>query len=61
MVQKLVRNTKSYLLLRGRTYYFRYSIPLQARALCPSLPVEVKRSLRTDPYSEVDFPKACNR
>ena len=45
MVRKLVRNRKSYLLLRGRTYYFRYSTPSQARALCPLLPIEVKRSL----------------
>jgi len=52
MVQKLVRNRKSYLLLRGRTYYFRCSIPSQARTLCPSLPVEVKRSLRADSYFE---------
>ncbi len=52
MMQKLVRNRKSYLLLRGQTYYFRYSIPSQARMLCPSLPVEVKRSLRTDSHSE---------
>ncbi|WP_198939320.1 DUF6538 domain-containing protein [Motiliproteus sp. MSK22-1] len=52
MLQKLVRNRKSYLLLRGRTYYFRYSIPLEARRLCPLLPIEVKRSLRTDSLSE---------
>ncbi|WP_369832129.1 DUF6538 domain-containing protein [Motiliproteus sp. MSK22-1] len=39
-------------LLRGRTYYFRYSIPLEARRVCPLLPIEVKRSLRTDSLSE---------
>lgn len=52
MVQKLVRNPKYYLLLRGRTYYFRYTIPTEVRSLCPNLPIEVKRSLRTDSYTE---------
>ncbi len=52
MVQKLVRNRKYYLLLRGRTYYFRYTIPTDVRRLCSSLPVEVKRSLRTDSYTD---------
>jgi len=48
MVQKLVHNRKQYLLLRGRTYYFRYTIPTEVRRLCLDLPIEVKRSLRTD-------------
>ncbi len=52
MVQRLVQNQKSYLLLRGTTYYFRFAIPTHIRRLCPSLPVEVKRSLKTDSLSE---------
>jgi len=52
MVQKLVRNRNQYLLLRGRTYYFRYTIPTDVRRLCLDLPIEVKRSLRTDSYTD---------
>ena len=52
MVQKLVRNRKQYLLLRCRTYYFRYTIPTEVRRLCLDLPIEVKRSLRTDSYTD---------
>jgi len=52
MVQKLVRNRNQYLLLRGRTYYFRYTIPTEVRRLCLDLPIEVKRSLRTDSYTD---------
>jgi hypothetical protein len=52
MVQKLVCNPKQYLLLRGTTYYFRYTIPTEVRRLCLDLPIEVKRSLRTDSYTD---------
>ncbi len=44
MVQTLVQ---SHLILRGDTYYFRYVLPAHIRSLCPSLPAEIKRSLRT--------------
>ena len=44
MVQTLVQ---SHLILRGDTYYFRYVLPAHIRSLCPSLPTEIKRSLRT--------------
>lgn len=52
MVQKLVQRKHSYLLLRGNTFYFRYAYPHHLRALCPWLPAEVKRSLRTDSYTD---------
>jgi len=52
MVHKLIQNRNYYLLLRGKTYYFRYAIPTKARRLCPNLPIEVKRSLRTDSYTD---------
>ncbi len=52
MAQKLVQNRSSYLLMRGRTYYFRFVLPLPIRRLFPALPAEVKRSLRTDSYSD---------
>ncbi|PSL15398.1 phage integrase family protein [Marinobacterium halophilum] len=52
MAQKLVQNACSYLFLRGRTYYFRFALPTPLRRKFPSLPAEVKRSLRTDSYSD---------
>ena len=52
MAQKLVQNACSYLFLRGRTYYFRFALPIPLRRKFPSLPAEVKRSLRTDSYSD---------
>lgn len=52
MVQRLVQNRKAYLQLRGQNYYFRLAVPLHARRLCPSLPVEIKRSLKTDSLTE---------
>ena len=48
MVQKLVQN---YLFQRGNIFYFRYVLPSQIRELCPQLPTEIKRSLRTDSHT----------
>ena len=52
LVQNLVQNDRRYLLLRGATYYFRFPAPTHARRLVPSLPREVKRSLKTDSLSQ---------
>ncbi len=52
MVQELVQTGNPYVYLRRKTYYFRVVIPPHLRALCPSLPLEIKRSLRTDSLSE---------
>lgn len=52
MVHKLVQNRYPFIVLRGRTYYFRFAFPLHLRKLCPWLPAEVKRSLRTSSFSE---------
>ncbi len=52
MVHKLVQKKHPYLLLRGNTYYFRFATPLHVIKLYPSFPKEVKRSLRTDSYSQ---------
>lgn len=40
------------LLLRGNAYYFRFATPLHITKLFPEFPKEVKRSLRTDSYSQ---------
>jgi integrase len=52
MVQTLVQN---HLLLRGGVFYFRYVLPVHIRDLCPSLPTEIKRSLRTDSLSKASI------
>lgn len=52
MVHKLVQTRYPHVFLRGKTYYFRIVIPPRIRALCPSLPREIKRSLRTDSLSD---------
>ncbi len=52
MVHRLVQSRHPFVVLRGRTYYFRYAFPLHLRELCPWLPAEVKRSLRTDSFSD---------
>lgn len=52
MVQRLVQRNHPYLLLRGNTYYFRFATPLHITKLFPAFPKEVKRSLRTDSYSQ---------
>lgn len=52
MVHKLVQKHHSFVILRRKTYYFRYAFPLNLRKLCPWLPAEIKRSLRTDSFSE---------
>jgi len=52
MVHRQVHNRYPFIVLRGRTYYFRFAFPLHLRKLCPWLPVEVKRSLRTASFSE---------
>jgi len=48
VVQKLVQN---YLFQRGNIFYFRYVLPPYIRELCPQLPTEIKRSLRTDSHT----------
>ncbi len=48
MVRTLVRN---YLVRRGDTYYFRYTLSDHIQDLCSALPTEIKRSLRTGSYS----------
>jgi len=52
MVHKLVQSDHPFVFLRGRTFYFRYALPLHIRKLCPRLPAELKRSLRTDSFSD---------
>jgi len=52
MVQNLVQKAHPYVLLRGNTYYFRFATPQHVRKLLPSFPKEIKRSLRTDSYSQ---------
>lgn len=52
MVQELVQTQYPYVYLRRRTYYFRLVIPPRVRQLCPSLPREIKRSLRTDSLTD---------
>jgi integrase len=52
MVQELVQTGNPYVYLRRKTYYFRVVIPPHLRELCPSLPLEIKRSLRTDSLTD---------
>jgi integrase len=52
MVQELVQTGNNYVYLRRKTYYFRVVIPPHLRKLCPSLPLEIKRSLRTDSLTD---------
>mgnify|MGYP003642238773 CR=1 FL=1 len=52
MVQELVQTGNPYVYLRRKTYYFRVLIPQHLRELCPSLPREIKRSLRTDSLTD---------
>lgn len=52
MVQELVQTGNPYVYLRCKTYYFRVVIPPHLRKLCPSLPREIKRSLRTDSLTD---------
>lgn len=52
MVQELVQSGNPYVYLRRKTYYFRVLIPQHLRELCPSLPREIKRSLRTDSLTD---------
>ena len=46
------RSGNTYVYLRRKTYYFRFLIPQHLRELCPSLPREIKRSLRTDSLTD---------
>lgn len=55
MVRKLVHNRHPFIVLRGNTYYFRFTLPSYLRRLCPSLPREAKRSLYTDSISEAVY------
>lgn len=52
MVHELVQTHYSYVYLRHKTYYFRVVIPPHLRELCPDLPREIKRSLRTDSLTD---------
>lgn len=47
MVQNLAQRKSPYLLKRGEGYYFRYVLPKQVAVLCPELPSEIKRTLKT--------------
>lgn len=55
MVHKLVQSRHPFVVRRGNTYYFRYAIPTHIRKLCPALPAEIKRSLRTDSLSDAVY------
>lgn len=55
-VHKLVHNPvhsrPPYLVLRGGVFCFRFRLPRHVRQLCPGLPREIKRTLRTDSFAE---------
>lgn len=52
VVQRLVQSRHPYVTQRGNVYCFRYTLPRHVRQLCPDLPTEIKRSLRTDSFCE---------
>lgn len=52
MVQELVQTGNPYVYLRRKTYYFRVTIPPHLRALSPTIPREIKRSLHTDSLTD---------
>ena len=52
LVQRPVQSRHPYVALRGGVYCFRFALPRHVRRLCPELPREIKRTLRTDSYPE---------
>lgn len=55
MVHRVVHSHHPYVVLCGNTYCFRFALPFSHRLICPSLPVEIKRSLRTDSFTEAVY------
>ncbi|MGB0466358.1 MAG: hypothetical protein ACPGF7_02350 [Pontibacterium sp.] len=55
MELKLVHSSHPFIVLRGNTCYFRFTLPSHLRRLCPLLPGEAKRSLHTDSISEAVY------
>lgn len=51
-VRKLVQRCHPYISRRGNNYCFRFALPRHVRQLCPELPSEIKRTLKTDSFSE---------
>ena len=51
-VRKLVQSCHPYISRRGNGYCFRFVLPRHVRQLCPELPTEIKRTLKTDSFSE---------
>lgn len=51
-VRKLVQSYHPYISRRGNNYCFRFALPRHVRQLCPELPTEIKRTLKTDSFSE---------
>lgn len=54
-VRKLVQSCHPYISRRGNNYCFRFALPRHVRQLCPELPTEIKRTLKTDSFSEAVF------
>ncbi|WP_018881653.1 tyrosine-type recombinase/integrase [Thioalkalivibrio sp. ALE30] len=52
LVHSLVQSGHPYVTPRGRVFWFRFAMPRHVRRLCPHLPREIKRTLRTDSYPE---------
>lgn len=55
MVQRLVQSGHPYVVLRGSVYCFRFALPRHVIRLCPDLPREIKRTLRTASYPEAIY------
>lgn len=54
-VRKLVQSCHPYISLRGNGYCFRFALPRHVRQLCPELPTEIKRTLKTASFSEAVY------
>lgn len=52
LVQRSVYVKSTYLVRRGGSFSFRFVLPRHVREICPDLPREVKRSLKTDSFPE---------
>lgn len=52
LVQRLVQSRHPYVTARGNVFWFRFALPRHVRQLCPQLPREIKRTLRTDSFPE---------
>ena len=52
LVRKLVQSCHPYIFLRGNVYSFRFALPRHVRKLCPELPNEIKRTLKTDSFTD---------